>query len=305
MGSKSKNLAVLSASGIRVPKGFSLPNRFFQEMLAALMTNFQSVPTAVELRDAIMEYKFTDELLEFIRFKLATIPDTSLFAVRSSGIVYSESAVIEEDSLETSLAGQFDSYLKVHTDKLALAIKKCWASFLNERSISRFKYDEDYVKQSMMTVVIQEMISARSSAVLMTCVPDDEAKGAMEFCWGACGALVDGSIIPDEIEFCRAKGLILKTNIGEKDFQLSYSEFDGEGQNKVKTPNSDHCRNSFSLSYNEITRIIEIAHKIEQIFSGVPQDIELVVSESGEIVIVQSRPVTCLSDDFPNFNLAA
>ncbi|QQL44245.1 PEP/pyruvate-binding domain-containing protein [Sulfuriroseicoccus oceanibius] len=88
VGGKSAALARLTAAGLPVPAGFSVPN--------------DDAPTTAELQHAV------DSL------------GGSLFAVRSSAT--------EEDGANHSFAGQFDSFLELSADQVAKHVEKVRAS---------------------------------------------------------------------------------------------------------------------------------------------------------------------------------
>jgi phosphoenolpyruvate synthase/pyruvate phosphate dikinase len=61
----------------------------------------------------------------------------SLWAVRASAVA--------EDTAEASFAGQQDTHLNVPTDRDPKMIKRCWASYDNERTIA-YRHDAGVAK---------------------------------------------------------------------------------------------------------------------------------------------------------------
>lgn len=305
MGSKSSNLEHLKANGIRVPTGFTVPSSYFSKTVSGC---FHKILAGMSDESTVIHALFgqpLDELERYLDEHCRDFPDGTAFAVRSSGAVVSNGSKIEEDGASVSLAGQFESYLNVDRERLVEAVLMCWASLFNARSQSSFNVNEDYAKKSKMDVVIQELIPAKLSAVMMTSIPGgDPDQGAFEACWGACGALVSGIVSPDEVVFLRNGGNIIEKCIGDKEIRMEIDAFKGSAKNERRVKNNALQQQTLCVTDAEIYRIVEAGHKIETAFGGVPQDIELVIDKKGEIVVVQSRPITTLSRKPIDFRLS-
>jgi pyruvate,water dikinase len=137
------------------------------------------------------------------------------------------------------------------------------------------------------------MIPAAASAVIMTVDPlGDGETGAIEVTHGPCEAIVAGVTSPDEAVFSRRGGTISWTVVGSKEHRIEYEEFGAEPNNARLLPNVLE-RGALAVSYETLSTLIRLGHHIESVF-GVPQDIELVITPSGRIVVTQARPVTTL-----------
>ncbi len=148
-----------------------------------------------------------------------------------------------------------------------------------------------------MSVVIQEMIPARSSLVMMTVDPlQDGSLGAMEFTWGACEALVAGMVSPDEVVFDRETGRFVRTTVGTKRHRVVYDKFRGLPTNCTRITNRRRDQARLSIDEQELSEVINLGRSIEGIFGGTPQDIEAVIDPSGRIVVTQTRPITALPE---------
>jgi rifampicin phosphotransferase len=305
MSQKAKNLEILSAAGIVVPKGFALPAEHYQHAAGMLTDDIEeALPDAQKVEAIFKAMVLPSQTAQFIDMHLARLSGASRFAVRSSGAIAigSGAEAVLEDSAETSLAGQFDSFLNVPVDMVGDAVKRCWASLFNARSISSFCNRRGYVRSSTMTVVIQEMITAKASAVMMTADPlGDGSTGAIEFTWGPCGAIVAGITSPDEAIFDRFTGCLLSIRLGRKERRIAYSDYGYAASNETKVVTTIKEQRIMSLESATLTRLIDLGAKIEQIF-GRPQDIEAVVTDNNSIVVTQARPVTMLSDAYFPFN---
>jgi len=247
-----------------------------------------------DIATLLAETPIMPELERCIEAGLSELQNVGMFAVRSSGLVWSDGVAVGEDSDSVSLAGQFESYLSVPRSRIASAVQACWASMFNARSVSRFGGTAGFISKSLMAVIVQEMIPAEACAVVMTVDPNGKGDtGAIEFCWGACEGLVSGIISPDEALFLRQSGELISKRLGRKEYVVKHTEFAVGRSNVVKTHATEHQRSQFSLSDSDIRRLISLSMEIEAIFRR-PQDIEAVFSPSGELVITQARSITVL-----------
>lgn len=298
MSLKAKHLEILSILGITVPQGFTLPAEHYQCAVGNLADEILSaMPDARKVQAIFMAMEMAPQTKQLIDMELTRLSGVSRFAVRSSGAIAigSDAEAVLEDSAEASLAGQFDSFLNVPAEMVHCAVKSCWASLFNARSIASFGNRRDYVRSSAMTVVIQEMISAKASAVMMTADPlGDGRTGAIEFTWGPCGAIVAGVTSPDEAIFDRSTGSLVSVRLGLKECRLAYSDYTHAESNEAKVGTTASEQRMMSLERPTLMRLITLGAQIERIF-GRPQDVEAVVLSDNGIVVTQTRPVTMLS----------
>jgi pyruvate,water dikinase len=117
----------------------------------------------------------------------------TLFAVRSSAL--------GEDSDEMSAAGQMTTYLGVKgLDAIYDAVMKCWSSQFEFVAVEYKRgYGQDI--NSLMAVVIQEMINCDSAGVLFTCDPltGDEREIIITANYGIGESVVSAMAEPDTI----------------------------------------------------------------------------------------------------------
>lgn len=302
MSRKAANIVELARGGIDVPKGFELDGSHYREAVAPLRAALLS---AVENGDAVREL-FTDLKLPprtqiAVRDGLNSIPSTCAMVVRSSGNVVAKGRSLSEDGGEVSLAGQFESFLNVPRDQIHEAVRQCWASLFNDRSIQIFGADADYVNGSTMSVLVQEMMAAAASAVVMTVDPlGDGTTGAIELAVGPCEAIVGGVVSPDEVTFSREDGSVIHRRVGAKEVAIEYRPFSHASQNSTRRPLPPSVTERLAVADHVLPKIIELARRIESLF-GVPQDIELVIDDHERITVVQARSITRLPKDFVPF----
>ncbi len=169
------------------------------------------------------------------------------------------SSGIGEDGREVSFAGVLESFLGIKTLKdLERALVACWESARSERASS---YQESLgVRLAGMGVIVQEQVDAEVSGVLFT-----DAGGVLvsDYTAGLGDALVSGRVEPGRFVVSRTSRKCLE-----------------------HTPAPEA-----NLDQGRIASLARIGLEIESLF-GEPQDIEWTIDRSGDVSIVQSRPIT-------------
>ena len=176
-GAKSFNLALLLNWGFKVPIGYYLIADAFE-----LFLKFNRLQNNIlEIKKKVSNNEIPSLLLSDMQQKILTakIPKSILteidnvmhhFAGRKLAI---RSSAILEDSPQKSYAGLFDSFLDVQTNlpEIINALKKVWSSLFNERV---FKYHPEIYKEpvnSLMGVLIQEMICPQKTGIAFSVHP--------------------------------------------------------------------------------------------------------------------------------------
>ena len=295
LGGKGANLVALKRAGFPVPDGFVVPVSSYRTFLdsASLRDKILRILGMTDLGDesdlsessakikALIESSPLDpSLIEAIKSATSASGAPSLWAVRSSATA--------EDLPAASFAGQQDTYLKVRSDDVADTVKKCWASFWNERAIA-YRHNTGISQiDGGIAVIVQRMVDAKSSGVIFTCDPvsgrDDEI--VIESSWGLGESIVSGMVTPDRFVIQR-KSLKIKDRKVSTKPKATYLS----GGSAVEV--SPDLQGSPSLSDKEIKALAEIGMRIEKLFNS-PQDIEWSI-EGGAIRILQSRAVTTVS----------
>ena len=300
IGNKCSNLALLTEYGFNVPKAFGVTFNAFTQFIKPIVSEIETIiqtndykTASVKIRELIISSTIPVDVKQEIE-KVVTdfIPDTR-FAVRSSGTVMKDGEAIVEDSAKKSLAGQYESFLNVPSGEVVSAVKLCWASLFNERSLHVFEArSNNSFLESKMSVVIQQMILADVSAVMMTQDPLEKIPLlAMETTYGACEAIVSGKVTGDLITVDRKSMVIYKKELGSKRNKVVYDSFNGVNRGSYNLePNTDEMQKSFAVDNRTTLRIAKVGLEIENKF-GHPQDIELVVADK-KIFIVQTRNIT-------------
>ncbi|MBN2801630.1 MAG: hypothetical protein JXR91_00905 [Deltaproteobacteria bacterium] len=244
LGGKATGLAKLMNSGLRVPDGFVISGDFTDEDSGEVIDLWKEL-------------------------------GSPKVAVRSSASF--------EDSIDSSAAGQLDSFLDVETeDELISAVKKCFASFDSERAKTYRKHlphvsSEDISDTqgagdepvNVMSVVVQNMVESDISGVVFTVDPTDPVNGhnktVIEACEGKGENLVSGHV--------QAKRYVL-SSLGIKNDILDALDMDVS-----------------LIDDAQINQIVKEAKFAGNLLES-PVDMEWSIDKEGNFYWLQMRPVT-------------
>jgi len=238
-----------------------------------------------EIVEAYEVLSFDDDLLE------NATPDALNILKRGKEPIFVavRSSATAEDSSKASFAGQQETFLNVKGKiELIEAIKKCFASLFTARSIyyrikKGFKHED-----VLIAVVVQVMVNSDKSGVIFSRDPvKDPENIVIEAVFGLGEGVVSGRIQPDHYLINRDLK-ILEKKIADKKVALFRNS---SGKTELVRLTEERSKSQV-LSEYEIKLLANYALKLEEHYNS-SQDIEFAVS-SGEIHIVQTRPVTTL-----------
>ena len=298
-GGKATNLARLASLGFLVPRSLSISSKAFSQMVETNQNLIDLIEKAdksddieglleisADMQETIGNYKIPRNLESEFSQRFGYLQQNSDFgfAVRSSATI--------EDRDDISFAGQAESYLCVMNEAGILeSVKKVWQSMFSERAVIYLKTKEIPLKQVKMAVVIQEMIQVSISGVMFTAnvVNNSTDEMLINATWGLGDSLVSGKIVPDTFIIAKHPLRIIQRDLGGKEFT---SELEMNQLALVPTPR--HKQSEFTLDDKTSFEIAKIGMRIE---SGMrsPQDIEWCIRPDGNLVILQSRPITTLN----------
>jgi len=265
VGNKAYNLSRILKLGLSVPAGFVVTNAAFSWFARANYIDLEA-ESRPDLENASIPRAVLDQILEL---RNSSLP-SGMLAVRSSAI--------GEDGADASFAGQLDSILHVETAAdLERAVLACWSSYWNERVLSY--QTARSVRLRGMAVIVQSQVASRISGVLFTQSPGGGAEQdqlCVEYCAGFGDAVVSGRVNPGRFRIAKADCRTTIDAAGDLDATAEAVLFDP----------------------HQIERLARAAHLLEQHF-GRPQDIEWTIDDSGELRLLQSRPISVPASNSP------
>lgn len=294
VGGKAANLGELYSLKVNIPMGFCITYRGYEDFIKEnginesiqhyLSENSNGRMPLEECSKCILE-RFLHGNIP-INLKIEIIKQYRALGKKESVAVRSSANM--EDRKEASFAGQQDTFLNISGDfNVFQHVKKCWASLWSPRAIDYRRKNNFQNNHIQMAVLIQKMISPDAAGVVFTCNPINGQKEEMlvNSAYGLGEAVASGTVSPDTYVYDTNKKRIIYRKKGGKEYRFINSE---SGIKKVS--NSGKFRQTYSLNYLNVFRLVKICKKIEGRF-GCPQDIEWGIVK-GKIYIVQSRPIT-------------
>ena len=309
VGGKAANLGALLAAGLPVPPGFCLTTALYDQAaeaagLGPVLEDLAASPRPGLGSDPGREWRQPEELegpepersgsalAQAARARLtnAAVPAAALDAVREAYArmgdhvpVAVRSSATAEDLPDVSFAGQQDTYLDVvGAEALWDAVRRCWASLWTDRAVAyREAHGIDHRTVSM-AVVVQEMVDAAVSGVVFTANPVTGRRGesVIDAAPGLGAALVGGTVNPDQWVVDVAAGAILRRS--------SASGRAGGNGTSPSDGGSGPC-----LTDSQVLAVAALGARAEG-RDGQPQDVEWSMDRRGQILLVQSRPITTL-----------
>lgn len=303
VGGKGANLGELARAGLPVPPGFVVTAGSYRESMeaAGVGAELAAAPTlttgpdateraaadaaqrralvrgaglAPHVRDAVMAAY--EELCR------RTGTDEVPVAVRSSATA--------EDAGDTSFAGMHETFTNVRgAGAVCDRVLDCWESVFRDRAFT-YRAMQRVSTEPEIAVVVQQMVQAARSGVMFTVDPSgDRSQMVVEAAIGQGEVVVGGQVEPDTYVVRREPRVVASARVGVQ--QHAIVRGDDGSDRRVELPLAEGA--SRKLTDEQVLDLVELGLRAEAHY-GRPQDLEWVVDDTGEIRIVQSRPITTL-----------
>jgi len=299
-GGKAANLGELIHAGFTVPAGFCVTTAAYARVSvrAGLDTSLsgleeasvrsdstRQIALATAIRTALIQTPLPPEVIEAV---------TSAYQALSAGLpipVSVRSSATAEDLPEASFAGQQETFLNVvGIGALLTAIQRCFASLWTDRA-TQYRNSLGMAPGSVrMAVVVQRMVKAEVAGVLFTANPltGKRREALIDANPGLGEAVASGATNPDHFVVQTTTGEIVERRVGGT--QAIIRAAAGGGTEVVKRGESQAMA---SLSDEQVRRLAALGASVEAHF-GRPQDIEWAIDASGQVYLLQARPITTL-----------
>jgi pyruvate,water dikinase len=280
VGGKAARLGSLIQAGFRVPRGFCITTRAYEQFTAEAGLSGQ---IAMELGrkplDAMRWEELWDAALRIrAAFLRAGIPDAIAGQIRRAladhigdGAVAVRSSAPGEDSQQLSFAGLHESIVGVEGDRAVLdAVRAVWASLWSDAALLYRRELSLDPHRSRMAVLVQAVELAECSGVAFNRDPrsPDADRAMIEAVPGPCALLVDGSVDPDRWTLERTSGSLIEWRPGRR------GSDDGGPL----------------LGAQDLANLLGVLSRIETLFAW-PPDVEW-TGRSPDTVVLQARPIT-------------
>ena len=292
VGGKGYSLIRMISAGLPVPPGVVLTTDFF----ALWFDEIQTSATWTALVDATPDKWATlcNELKELcsalpltatqrqalldLRQNLAALGDDMLFAVRSSSP--------EEDLVQASFAGGYETRLGVHPTDLDDAVRHCFASSLDERVLVYKKEHGFDVLSPRLAVVVQKQIDSEVAGVGFSLNPltNDYDEAVINANWGLGESVVAGLVSPDHFIVDKVGRQVVDKKLGAKQVSIWLGPDGGTIERQ------GYRSAEFTLSDAQLGELTDVMCRIEDLYEK-PTDIEWAYA-AGQLHVLQARPIT-------------
>ena len=298
-GGKAANLGELIHAGFRVPVGFCITTAVYERVAAhaeldpSLLAleavsredSAERLKLATAIRTALCQTPLPPEVVEAITTSYQTLSTASPIpvAVRSSATA--------EDLPGASFAGQQETFLNVIGIEAVLAsVQRCFASLWTDRAIEyRASLGID-PRSVRLAVVVQRMVEAEVAGVLFTANPltGKRREAVIDANPGLGEAVVSGATNPDHFVVRTTTGEIVERSLGDKQVVIQADACCG-----MRAVEASSSPERFCLSDEQVQTLSALGAQVEALY-GTPQDIEWAIDASGQIFLLQARPITTL-----------
>lgn len=328
LGGKGKNLAFLSRLGVPVPRWICIPSDVIESARGPLPRAVKAAIDAADHRspetiraaaDAahawISSRPVEGELVQLVCARLDAAqpsPDPRegrpkrFFAVRSSAL--------GEDAGEHSFAGQFETRLYVPREGLAEALLACMASAYSERVLAYLSAMDLSTEHLRMAVIVQEMWPSERAGVLFTCNPE----GRLDEMTVVAGLGLGEGVVSDLVESDQytlnrstlgkmmkgAEGhakasfgepdcpsFVSSAKVVQKGARIVWDSASGRGTVTAAVP--PDLQQEPVLTAAQLYDLAQFGLVVEEA-AGHPQDIEWGLDAAGQLVLLQTRPITTI-----------
>ncbi|HEX8205964.1 MAG TPA: PEP/pyruvate-binding domain-containing protein [Solirubrobacteraceae bacterium] len=201
------------------------------------------------------------------------------------------SSALDEDSADSSFAGQHETFLNVSgADAVVDAVKHCWASARTERVLEYRRSRGLPPPRGPIPVLVQQLVMADASAVVFSVDPvtAERTHVVINVSWGLGESVVAGSVNPDTHHVSRPGLEIVERHVASK--QKMTVAVPG-GTDEVEVPFV--LRDAPAAEDEQVVAMARAALELEEHF-GWPVDVECCWAE-GRLYILQCRAVTALA----------
>lgn len=299
VGGKAANLGELIRAGFPVPAGFCVTTAAYAQVAA----HAKLATALLELEDVSSEDSARQiKLATAIRTTISQTPlplevvdaVTSAYLALSPGNpvpVTVRSSATAEDLPDASFAGQQETLLNViGLEQLLPAIQRCFASLWTDRATEYRSRLGIAPRNVRLAVAVQRMVEAEVAGVLFTANPlsGKRREAVIDANPGLGESVVAGATTPDHFVVYTAIGEITERRLGDKQVRIQAAA--GGGTRKIEAGASPPAA---CLSDEQIRALATLGARVEALYEA-PQDIEWAIDSSGQIFLLQARPITTL-----------
>ncbi|HBA54879.1 MAG TPA: hypothetical protein DCZ04_10640 [Syntrophorhabdus aromaticivorans] len=299
VGKKCANLGEMSRLGMRVPHGFAISVKGFEQFMSLTGLAREVEAYIGAQREDLKQVEVCQAVSRKVQGLIESTPVPESMKKEISAYYHAlcdkagrkNLAVAVRSSGVVSMPGQMDTYLNVVGEEAVTEhIKRVWSSSYTVRAMTCRIEQEMPVEWAPIGVAVMMLVDAKSAGVVLTVLPTtgDMTKVVIEGNWGLGESVVGGEITPDSFVVDKENLTVLDRKVSTKQGMVGRET---SGTTYVKVPKE--LQGESCLDDEEIREITKTAIDVEKHF-GVPQDMEWVVDKDlpfpENIFWVQARP---------------
>lgn len=296
VGGKGLSLIDCSKAGFPVPAGFVLSVSFFEPWLETIKSSqewkYFVTDRSKDACDALKECCSSLKLNATQRQHLNTAMKTN-FDNEPNLLVAVRSSSPEEDLVQASFAGGYETTLGVTSDTLLDAIQTSFASALDFRVVQYKLQNELDTMTPRIAVVVQHQLNSQVSGVGFSLNPRNNAydEAVISANFGLGETVVAGVVTPDTFVVDKVKHSIVSKNVSDKKQACLLN--DEGGIREEENPD----QSASSLSDVQILEVASLVANVEK-HMGKAVDTEWAY-ENNKLYLLQARPITVYLPLFP------
>jgi phosphoenolpyruvate synthase/pyruvate phosphate dikinase len=299
VGGKAVGLGHLLRQALEVPGGFVVTTDAYRDWLAG---HGLDAELARVLGGAASDEAASREIAALFAAaapppELAAEVGEAYAALGGGALVAVRSSATAEDTADASFAGQQETYLGVTgADEVVRHVVRCWASLFTPQAISYRRRLGIPTEQVAMAVLVQRMVDAAVSGVLITLDPvtGDRSQVTIESALGLGLPVVGGELTPDRFAVDKVTLDIRSRAISAQPFADRLDR--AGGVRRVELAGEEAAASS--LLDGEVVRLAEVGKRTEQALGG-PVDMEWAIGPGPDgprhLHLLQARPETVWS----------
>lgn len=296
VGGKGLSLIDCNKAGFPVPAGFVLSVAFFEAWLETIKSSnawkaFARDQTK-DACDALKEHCSSLKLDVTQRQELDAAMQTN-FHNEPNLLVAVRSSSPEEDLVQASFAGGYETTLGVTRDTLLAAIQTSFASALDFRVVQYKLQNGLDIMTPKIAVVVQQQLDSQVSGVGFSLNPQNNAydEAVISANFGLGETVVAGVVTPDTFVVDKVKHSIVSKNVSDKKQAYLLNNEGGIREEVNADPSAS------ALSDEQILEVASLVADVEE-HMGKPVDTEWAY-ENNELYLLQARPITVYLTLFP------
>ena len=305
VGYKAARLAELARAHFPIPKTFVIGNKFYYTFLQNnnLKTKINLLLENLDLTNKKNLEKITKEIKQLILnspfsndFKAEL--GKAYIKIGEQKVGWLNSKIDEFVAVRLSMTSEdiapknldfiekYSGFINIKgIENIYTAIKECWASLYSPDVLNYIKENNLNIKNIGFAIVIQKMINATKSGIIITTKENQDKKHTIiEVIHGLGGKSLISDITPEHFEVSKKNFSVIKKTNSKQEWMLK--RLVGK---TTKVNIEDSLKNKTKLDLRDVKELTEIGNKLELYF-GTPLYVDWAIGKA-DIYLISADPL--------------